>query len=159
MKQNIFTSTALNIEDVLKNPRFFLMEPYNIKLTGTSPACSTMYSTLVITKYCFTTTDTNIFVTNRISNILVHVTGVAVVDEEYTEVDSFEISRSISVEPSKPYNLDAMFDSTFPERSFSEYFCLNEGVDEQDFEEVLILKKHNEGVKGELWNSKLFKAV
>ena len=69
-----------------------------------------------------------------------YVTGIAIVEEEYTEVDSIEIVQDIWVVPKNYHSPNADLDSTIPDASISEYFCVNDVIPGHGFQEIPIWK-------------------
>ena len=69
-----------------------------------------------------------------------YITGIAIVEEEYKEVDSIEIVKDVWVVPKNYYSPNDELDSTISDISISEYFCLNDVITGQTFQEIPIWK-------------------
>ena len=79
---------------------------------------------------------------------LAYVTGAVIVDDQYTEVDSIEISQEILVQPQERSYYRIVKDATLGLSSTSEYFCLQEESGGQHFEEVIPWKPEMERKEG-----------
>ena len=81
--------------------------------------------------------------------VLAYVTGVAIKDDVYTEVDSVEITDFVWIEPVEKYYHDSESASAESSGSVqSEFFCLNDNMLRNNFSEVFASKEQTQGTKG-----------